>query len=145
MGHCLTTLPSLRDALEVVSGKWKLLILVALATGHQRFRDIERSIPGISSKVLAKELKDLEQHQLIRRTVQEGPPVLVTYEVVCSKYPDAEVGTAVRMFLKSTISSGQFGLDEYGYVPIPDAFNSTPTTTTGRLPGRSASWPHSAP
>jgi DNA-binding HxlR family transcriptional regulator len=78
MGHCLTTLPSLRDALEVVSGKWKLLILVALATGHQRFRDIERSIPGISSKVLAKELKDLEQHQLIRRTVQEGP----TYEVL---------------------------------------------------------------
>jgi len=32
--------------------------------------------------VLAKELKDLEQHQLIRRTVQEGPPVLVTYEVL---------------------------------------------------------------
>jgi len=82
MGHCLTTLPSLRDALDVVSGKWKLMILVALATGHQRFRDIERSVPGISSKVLAKELKDLEQHQLIRRTVQEGPPVLVTYEVL---------------------------------------------------------------
>ncbi len=82
MGHCLTTLPSLRDALDVVSGKWKLMILVALATGHHRFRDIERSIPGISSKVLAKELKDLEQHQLVRRTVQEGPPVLVTYEVL---------------------------------------------------------------
>ena len=82
MGHCLTTLPSLRDALDVINGKWKLLILVALATGHQRFREIERSIPGISSKVLAKELKDLEQHQLVRRTVQEGPPVLVTYEVL---------------------------------------------------------------
>jgi DNA-binding HxlR family transcriptional regulator len=82
MGHCLTTLPSLRDALDVVSGKWKLMILVALATGNHRFREIERSIPGISSKVLAKELKDLEMHQLIRRTVQEGPPVLVTYEVL---------------------------------------------------------------
>ena len=82
MGHCLTTLPSLRDALDVINGKWKLLILVALATGHQRFREIERSIPGISSKVLAKELKDLEQHQLVRRTVQEGPPVLVIYEVL---------------------------------------------------------------
>src|SRR5690625_1554007 len=50
------------------------------------------------------------------------PIVLATYEVVCSKYPDTEVGTAVRMFLKSTIGSGQFGLDENGYVPIPDAF-----------------------
>jgi DNA-binding HxlR family transcriptional regulator len=80
--HCVSTLPLLRDALDVINGKWKLLILVAIATGHQRFREIERSIPDISSKVLAKELKDLEQHQLIRRTVQEGPPVLVTYEVL---------------------------------------------------------------
>lgn len=82
MGHCLSTLPSLRDALDVVSGKWKLLILVALATGSKRFNELERNVPGISSKVLAKELKDLEQHQLIRRTVQEGPPVLVLYEVL---------------------------------------------------------------
>lgn len=80
--HCITTLPRLRDALDVINGKWKLLILVALATGHQRFRELERSIPGISSKVLAKELKDLEMHQLIKRTVQEGPPVLVTYELL---------------------------------------------------------------
>ncbi|RZK93291.1 MAG: transcriptional regulator [Hymenobacter sp.] len=80
--HCVSTLPLLRDALDVINGKWKLLILVAIATGHHRFREIERSIPDISSKVLAKELKDLEQHQLIRRTVQEGPPVLVTYEVL---------------------------------------------------------------
>ncbi|MEB3030198.1 phosphate ABC transporter substrate-binding protein PstS [[Mycobacterium] nativiensis] len=50
------------------------------------------------------------------------PIVLATYEVVCSKYPDAEVGTAVRMFLKSTIGPGQFDLDQIGYVPIPDAF-----------------------
>ena len=82
MGHCISSVRPLRDALDVVNGKWKLLILVALNTGHHRFREIERSIPDISSKVLAKELKDLEQHQLIKRTVQEGPPVLVTYEVL---------------------------------------------------------------
>ncbi len=80
--HCISTVPLLRDALDVINGKWKLLILVAIATGHRRFREIERSVPDISSKVLAKELKDLEMHQLIKRTVQEGPPVLVTYEVL---------------------------------------------------------------
>lgn len=80
--HCVSTLPLLRDALDVINGKWKLLILVTIATGHRRFREMERSIPGISSKVLAKELKDLEMHQLIRRTVQEGPPVLVAYELL---------------------------------------------------------------
>ncbi|GFG72393.1 phosphate ABC transporter substrate-binding protein PstS [Mycolicibacter senuensis] len=61
------------------------------------------------------------------------PIVLATYEVVCSKYPDAEVGTAVRMFLKSTITSGQFGLDEYGYVPIPDAFKPRLTTAVDAI------------
>ena len=79
LGHCITSIRPLRDALDIINGKWKLLILVAIRTGHGRFRDIERSIPGISSKVLAKELKDLEQHQLISRTVREGPPVLVSY------------------------------------------------------------------
>ena len=82
LGYCLSSLHVLRDALDVVNGKWKLLILVALRTGHHRFREIERAIPGISSKVLAKELRDLEQHLLIRRTVHEGPPVLVSYEAL---------------------------------------------------------------
>lgn len=61
------------------------------------------------------------------------PIVLATYEVVCSKYPDAEVGTAVRMFLKSTIGSGQFGLDENGYVPIPDAFKPRLSTAVNAI------------
>ncbi|WP_420108110.1 phosphate ABC transporter substrate-binding protein PstS [Mycolicibacter arupensis] len=52
------------------------------------------------------------------------PIVLATYEVVCSKYPDAEVGTAVRLFLKSTIGAGQSGLADNGYVPIPEAFKA---------------------
>ncbi|MVN78721.1 transcriptional regulator [Hymenobacter sp. HMF4947] len=81
-GHCISSIRPLRDALDVINGKWKLQILVVITTGHQRFREIERSIPSISSKVLAKELKDLEAHKLIKRTVQEGPPVLVTYEVL---------------------------------------------------------------
>lgn len=80
--HCLSALQPLRDALDVINGKWKLQILVALTTGSRRFREIERSIPGISSKVLAKELKDLEMHQLIKRTVDDGTPVMVTYEVL---------------------------------------------------------------
>ena len=80
--HCISALSALRHALAVVNGKWKLQILVALRTGNQRFRDIERSIPGISSKMLAKELKDLESHQLIKRTVSPGPPVAVAYEAL---------------------------------------------------------------
>lgn len=50
------------------------------------------------------------------------PIVLATYEIVCSKYPDSRVGTAVRAFLQSAIGDGQTDLADHGYVPIPDAF-----------------------
>jgi DNA-binding HxlR family transcriptional regulator len=68
-----------RDALDVISGKWKLQIIISIQSGNKRFREIERSIPKITSKVLAKELKDLEEHQLIKRTVYDESPVLVEY------------------------------------------------------------------
>jgi DNA-binding HxlR family transcriptional regulator len=80
--HCLSAMPALRQALAVLNGKWKLPILMALRTGRTRFAEIERSIPGISGKVLAKELKDLEDHRLIERQVQSGPPVAVSYVVL---------------------------------------------------------------
>ncbi|MEA1851103.1 MULTISPECIES: winged helix-turn-helix transcriptional regulator [Chryseobacterium] len=77
--ECLARMLTVRDALDVISGKWKILIIISIMSGHKRFREIERSIPKISSKVLAKELKDLEEHQLIKRTVYDESPVLVEY------------------------------------------------------------------
>jgi phosphate transport system substrate-binding protein len=46
------------------------------------------------------------------------PIVLATYEIVCSKYPDPQVGMAVKAFLQSTIGAGQKGLASNGYIPI---------------------------
>lgn len=69
----------IRDALDVLGGKWKLQIIIAISAGNTRFREIERSVEGISPKVLTKELKDLEEHQLVRRTVHATTPVLVEY------------------------------------------------------------------
>lgn len=76
---CLDTVKPVREALEVINGKWKLPIIISITTGNQRFTDIQDSIPGITPKVLAKELKDLEQHRLIRRTVVEDYPVKILY------------------------------------------------------------------
>ena len=80
--QCALTMQALRHALLVVKGKWKLQIIVALLAGTRHFRGLERTVPGISTKVLAKELKELEAHQLITRTVHPGPPVVVDYEVL---------------------------------------------------------------
>jgi len=78
---CQGHLMAVRDTLDVVGGKWKLLIIIAISSGNSRFREIERSIPKISSKVLADELKELEQHDLIKRTVYDASPVIVEYTV----------------------------------------------------------------
>ena len=56
------------------------------------------------------------------------PIVLATYEVVCSKYPDAQVGKAVKAFLQSTIGAGQNGLADNGYIPVPQQFTSRLST-----------------
>ncbi|MBO9730917.1 MAG: helix-turn-helix transcriptional regulator [Chitinophaga sp.] len=76
---CHKVIIPVRDALDVISGKWKLPIIIAVSRGHKRFRDIERSIPKITSKVLSKELKDLEAHKLVKRTVYDTQPVSVEY------------------------------------------------------------------
>jgi DNA-binding HxlR family transcriptional regulator len=78
-GNCSDIITPIRDTLEVINGKWKILIIIAIKHGNKRFCDIEKNIPKISSKVLAKELKDLEQHQLIKRTVYNDYPVSIEY------------------------------------------------------------------
>ncbi len=52
------------------------------------------------------------------------PIVLGTYEIVCSKYPQADVAPAVKAFLTVAIGDGQKGLADNGYIPIPDSFKS---------------------
>jgi phosphate transport system substrate-binding protein len=61
------------------------------------------------------------------------PIVLATYEIVCSKYPDSSTGSAVKAFMQATIGSGQDGLDEYGYIPLPNSFQSKLATAVNAL------------
>ncbi|WP_304106120.1 phosphate ABC transporter substrate-binding protein PstS [Mycolicibacterium bacteremicum] len=52
------------------------------------------------------------------------PIMLAAYEIVCSQYPDAEVATAVKAFMHSALGNGQAGLEENGYIPVPEAFKT---------------------
>lgn len=78
---CLLTIKPVRDTLDVINGKWKLPIIISVSVGNNRFTDIQESIPGITPKVLAKELKDLEQHKLIKRVIVEEYPIKILYKV----------------------------------------------------------------
>ena len=76
--QCSKHLMPVRDALDVLNGKWKIPIIIALSYGNIRFKELHRQI-GISPKMLSKELKDLEGHQLVQRTVYDTIPVSVEY------------------------------------------------------------------
>jgi DNA-binding HxlR family transcriptional regulator len=70
---------ALHDTIYVVGGKWRLLIINSICNGNRRFREIERSIPGITTRMLSRELKDMEANRLIKRTVTPTTPVMVEY------------------------------------------------------------------
>ena len=61
------------------------------------------------------------------------PIVLATYEIVCSKYADPEVGRAVRAFLQSATGPGQAGLADNGYIPLPTEFQSRVSTAVNAI------------
>jgi DNA-binding HxlR family transcriptional regulator len=71
---------ALQDTIYVIGGKWKLPIINSICNGNKRFGEIERSIPGITTRMLSRELREMELNKLITRTVTPGPPVLVEYE-----------------------------------------------------------------
>lgn len=72
---------SIRDALEAVEGRWKLLILFSLSEKPKRFKQISREVNGITDKTLSKELKNLEANQLICREVYATFPPTVEYSI----------------------------------------------------------------
>ncbi|MEO7523918.1 MAG: helix-turn-helix domain-containing protein, partial [Ferruginibacter sp.] len=57
-----TSIRAVKDALEVLSGRWKLPILISLSDGTKRFKEITKDIDGISDKMLSQELKNLEMN-----------------------------------------------------------------------------------
>ncbi len=52
------------------------------------------------------------------------PIVLATYEIVCSRYPTADVAQAVKAFLQAAIGPGQVELNKLGYIPLPPGFQA---------------------
>ncbi|MBE9462209.1 winged helix-turn-helix transcriptional regulator [Dyadobacter subterraneus] len=78
---CSKMLLPIRDALDILSGRWKLQIILSLKFGKKRFKQIQREIPGLTPKMLSKELKELELNELAERHVHDTVPVLIEYDL----------------------------------------------------------------
>ncbi|WP_428660328.1 winged helix-turn-helix transcriptional regulator [Runella sp.] len=86
-GECLNMIRPVKDALEVLNGKWKLPIIISLSFGNKRFSEMAREIPNITDRMLSKELRDLEMNELVKRTVYDSVPVVVEYSL--TEYGDS--------------------------------------------------------
>lgn len=71
---------SIQDTLDVIGGKWKLVLIFVLSDGKKKFNELTREL-GISPKILSKELQELEMNGLISRKVCDTKPVTVEYSL----------------------------------------------------------------
>ena len=93
---CKKNILAVRDSLDVLSGKWKLPIIITLQNGAHGFNELERTIDGITPKLLSKSLKDLEMNGFVKREVLPSSPVRVYYSL--TDYSDSlnEIIDALR-------------------------------------------------
>jgi len=100
---CTRNLMAMFDALEVLGGRWPLMILYYLWTYRgetNTFKKLQRGIEGISAKMLSKELKNLEVNLLVHREVMDTHPITVQYSIT-------EYGEKMNNVLTALVDWGQ--------------------------------------
>lgn len=91
-------------AVKMVEGKWKVDILCELGTASRRFGRLRQALPGVSEKMLAQQLRELEADGLVDRKVYSEVPAKVVYSLT-------ERGTALNAAADSLCMWGtRFGL-----------------------------------
>ncbi|WP_199415180.1 winged helix-turn-helix transcriptional regulator [Chitinophaga silvisoli] len=95
---CNQKLGVAKDILDVLNGKWKMeVILLLLQYDKRRFKDLQAEIPGgVSAKVLSSVLKDLEEHHIVKRGLDD---VTVEYELT-------EYGRSMREVISNLVELG---------------------------------------
>ena len=94
--ECNKMILPVRDAIDVINGKWKLPIIISLTFGTKRFTQISHDVPGITDRMLSKELKELEMNHLTTRTVYDAFPPVVEYAITPHGRSLEEVIDALR-------------------------------------------------
>ncbi|MEU0695385.1 winged helix-turn-helix transcriptional regulator [Streptomyces niveus] len=114
--------------MDVVSGKWKSLILWELHHyGVRRFGELRRGLPGVSEKMLIQHLREMEEDGLVHREVYREVPPKVEYSLT-------EHGVSLNAALSSLGAWGTERMRRIGAekVSVDTTATTTATTTTRR-------------
>ena len=66
---------------DIIAGKWKIIILWNLSTQTRRFNELQRVLPNISKGILTRQLRELEEDQMVHREVYKEVPPKVEYSL----------------------------------------------------------------
>jgi len=111
---------NIEKTLDIIGSKWTFLIIRDLLTGPKRFGELLDSLSGISPKTLSLRLRDLEQHQIITRTVYPVIPPHVEYNLTDSGKALQPIFEAMSCWADS-------------YAPHEEDQNETSSPETGEL------------
>lgn len=70
------------STVELIGGRWKIVILWYLFQDIKRFSELQRSLHGVTQKVLTQQLRNLERDGLVARTVYAQVPPKVEYSLI---------------------------------------------------------------
>ena len=73
--------PKVESSLNMLGKKWVGLIIYTLMSGPKKFSDMEKFIPGLSSRLLNERLKELEKLGVIKKTIYSESAIRIEYEI----------------------------------------------------------------
>ena len=91
----------LNNALKLISGKWKIKILEKLSNRPIRFGKLKKNLDTITSQMLSKQLKEMENDTLVKRKVIKSNPITVEYSLT-------QFGSSSLPIIRSLIKWGSF-------------------------------------
>ena len=74
----------IEEVMQVLSGRWPTLLIYYLKDGTKRFGDLRRDNPTVSHRMLTHELRKLEKAGIVQRTVFDGYPLRVEYDLTAA-------------------------------------------------------------
>ncbi|WP_285241212.1 winged helix-turn-helix transcriptional regulator [Arthrobacter sp. G.S.26] len=114
----VSTCPS-RTSLAKIANKWTAMIVIALSAGPLRFGEVRQTVDGISGKVLADTLRDLERDGIVSRTSYDQMPPRVDYELTTLGRSLHEPLVALGRWAETHIAEVMAARDSYDTRPGP--------------------------